>query len=286
MCRPVTDQKIKSLKEQTMLKKLIAAAMLVALTFATGADAQQLPEGTKCVVAGKTAKAEAVADYRGGKVYMCCDHCVETFAKDSTKFATVANEQLVQTGQFKQTACPISGGGVDEEQFCEVDGVKVLFCCGKCKAKVESAEGDAKRELVFANASFEKSYAMKPAYDLTDIKCFMMPKKDVKEAKSVDHRDGKVFFCCPGCVKKWNKDPAKFETLANLQLVKTGQFKQTKCPISGGDIDETQFSEVDGVKVSFCCGNCKGKVDSASSDEAKRELVFGAKMFEKGFAKQ
>jgi YHS domain-containing protein len=270
-----------------MLSKILAATLLVAISFVGAVEAQQVPEGTKCFVGGKPAKVEAAADYRGGKVFLCCEHCVETFAKDSTKFATLANHQLVTTGQFEQTGCPVSGGGVDAEQVCEVGGVKVAMCCEKCKAKVDGAATEEEKiELVFANASFEKSFAMKASYDLTDVKCFMMPKRDVKEAKFVDHRDGKVFFCCPGCVKKWNKEPAKFETAANMQLVQTGQFKQTACPISGGDVDAEQFCEVDGVKVLFCCGNCKAKVESASTDEAKRELVFGSKMFEKGFAKK
>ncbi len=268
-----------------MFRKSLAAALLVAISFAGAVEAQQLPEGTKCIVAGKPAKVEAAADYRGGKVYLCCKNCVATFDKDSTKFATLANHQLVTTGQFEQTGCPISGGDVDAEQVCEVGGVKVAMCCEKCKAKVDAAETEEEKiELVFADAAFERSFAKKASYDLTGVKCFMMPKRDVKEAKSVDHRGGKVFFCCPGCVKKWNKSPAKFEAQANLHLVKTGQFKQTACPISGGDIDEEQFSEVDGVKVFFCCKNCKAKVDAASTDDAKRDLVFGKDLFEKGFA--
>jgi len=269
-----------------MFTKALSAALLVAVSLSVSANAQQLPEGTKCFVGGKPAKVEAVADYRGGKVFLCCDHCAETFTKDTEKFATLANHQLVATGQFEQTGCPISGGDVDAEQFVEVSGVKVFMCCDKCKAKVESAASEEeKQKLVFANAAFEKAFALKPKWDLTDVKCFMMPKKDVKEGKAVDHRDGKVFFCCPGCVKKWNKAPAKFETAANLQLVMTGQYKQTKCPISGGDLDKEQFVEVDGIKVHFCCGKCKGKVAEAATDEAKRELVFSAKMFENGFEK-
>ncbi len=270
-----------------MFKKLLFGAMLLALTCVGSADAQDLPDDLKCIVAGKrAAKADVAADYRGGKVYMCCGNCAKSFAKDSSKFSTLANHQLVLTGQFEQTGCPISGGDVSEDQVVEVGGVKVAMCCGKCKAKVEAASDEEKVALVFANEAFEKSFAMKPAYDLTDVKCFMMPKRDVKESKAVDHLDGKVFFCCPGCVKKWNKDSTKFTTQANLQLVQTGQYTQTKCPISGGDVDEEQFVEVDGVKVHFCCGNCKGKVASAATDEAKRELVFGEKMFAKGFEKK
>ena len=54
---------------------------------------------------------------------------------------------------------------------------------------------------------------------------------------------------------------------------------------SGGDVDDEQSSVVGGVTVKFCCENCKAKVDSAATDEAKIELVFGAKGFPKAFAK-
>lgn len=269
-----------------MFRKVISAAFLVAFAFTFSVNAQELPEDLKCVMAGKPAKAEASVDYRGGKVYLCCNQCVAGFTKDSSKFTTLANHQLLLTGQFEQTGCPISGGDVDKEQFCEVGGVKVFMCCGKCKAKVDAATDEEKIELVFANDAFDKGFAMKKQWDITGVKCFMMPKRDVNEAKFVDHREGKVFFCCPNCVKKWNADPAKYEQMANFQLFQTGQFKQTACPISGGDIDEEQFSEVGGKKVYFCCENCKAKVDAASTEEAKQALVFGKKMFEKGFAKK
>ena len=253
------------------MKYIFTTAFLVVFALVSSVGGQELTEDVKCVVAGKAAKDTASADYRGGKVYLCCGNCAKTFANDTSKFAVLANHQLVMTGQFEQTGCPISGGDVDPEQAVEVGGVKVAFCCGKCKAKAEGAATEEEKiNLVFADAAFEKSFGMKAKWDISNVKCFMMPKRDVKESKVVDHHDGKVFFCCPGCVKKWNKDPEKYSTAANLQLVQTGQYAQTKCPISGGDVDEEQTVEVDGVKVHFCCGNCKGKVESASSDEAKR----------------
>ena len=36
--------------------------------------------------------------------------------------------------------------------------VKVLFCCDKCKGKVESAEADEKLEMIFAEAAFKKAF--------------------------------------------------------------------------------------------------------------------------------
>jgi hypothetical protein len=55
---------------------------------------------------------------------------------------------------------------VDAEQTSEIGGVKVAFCCGNCKGKVDEAEGlEAKAELVFSKDAFEKSYAAKKKED-------------------------------------------------------------------------------------------------------------------------
>ena len=77
----------------------------------------------------------------------------------------------------------------------------------------------------------------------------------------------------------------KFATKANAQLVSTKQYKQKGCPISGGKLNADTAIKVAGVKVAFCCNNCKGKV-AGEKDEAKQlELVFAEKAFAKGFKK-
>lgn len=113
-------------------------------------------------------------------------------------------------------------------------------------------------------------------------KCIVAGKPDAKQDKFAEYKGAKAYFCCDNCKAKFTADPSKFETPANHQLVATHQFKQTKCPLSGGKLDETKTVEVAGVKVAFCCGNCQGKVAGASADEQK-ELVFGKTPFEKGF---
>lgn len=50
------------------------------------------------------------------------------------------------------------------------------------------------------------SAAMANKVSLEGVKCLMMPKKDVKEDKFVEYKDAKVYFCCPGCVKKFSAD--------------------------------------------------------------------------------
>lgn len=122
--------------------------------------------------------------------------------------------------------------------------------------------------------------AMANKVSLDGVKCLMMPKKDVKEDKFVEYKDAKVYFCCPGCVKKFSADSKPFAAKANHQLVLTKQYEQKKCPLSGGDINAEQHITVGDVKVGFCCGNCKGKAEKMEGD-AQVEALFGDEAFKK-----
>ncbi|MCC9602446.1 hypothetical protein LOC67_17995 [Stieleria sp. JC731] len=119
---------------------------------------------------------------------------------------------------------------------------------------------------------------------LDGVKCVVAPRPANPE-KSVDYKEGKVFFCCGNCEAKFAKDSKPFTLKANQQLVSTKQYEQKACPLSGGDIDESTAVKVEGTKVAFCCNNCKGKVESAKDGEAKMKLVFSDKAFKNGFAK-
>jgi YHS domain-containing protein len=135
---------------------LLAVTLGFALTTAYAADVKL--DGVKCIVAAKNAaKADKTRDYKGGKVFFCCDNCPKKFDEDTKAFATKANAQLVQTGQAKQAKCPISGQDLNSETEITVAGAKVQFCCNMCKGKVEKAEGDEKLDLVFSDKAFEKA---------------------------------------------------------------------------------------------------------------------------------
>ena len=121
--------------------------------------------------------------------------------------------------------------------------------------------------------------------DLKGVKC-VVADKAASEGKSADYRDGKVYFCCGGCAGKFAENTKKYAVKANHQLVATKQFEQQACPFSGGKLNPETEVKVAGVKVSFCCNNCKGKVDSAEDDAAKLKMVFANKAFEKGFQKK
>ncbi len=142
--------------------RVILSLGLVALlgTVLVAAEAVKL-EGIKCIFADKPAKAEKSVDYKGAKVYFCCDNCPKNFSKDPAKHAVAANAQLVATEQFVQKACPLSGGKLKDGTEVKVSGIDVKFCCENCQGKVAKADAAAAAELVFADKAFDKGFELK-----------------------------------------------------------------------------------------------------------------------------
>jgi YHS domain-containing protein len=111
-----------------------------------------------CPVSGAPAKQASAIDYKGGKLYFCCDGCPAGFKKDTAKFAAKANKQLAETGQAKQEKCPLTGGKLNPETATEVGGTKVCFCCNGCKGKVTKAAADEQIKMVFGDDAFAKAF--------------------------------------------------------------------------------------------------------------------------------
>ena len=124
-----------------------------------------------------------------------------------------------------------------------------------------------------------------PKVSMEGVKCLMVSKKDASEEKSAKWKEGKVYFCCDGCLGKFSKldekGKEKIAAKANHQLVATKQYKQTACPISGRELNPEMKTKVAGVEVGFCCGGCKSSTEALKGDKQIAK-VFSDKAFEKG----
>lgn len=264
---------------------LLACAASIGLS---GSALGQDLTGIKCIVHGTAAaSAESSVEYREGTVFFCCDNCAEKFREamsdENSDLLVKANHQLLLTRQYVQTACPLTGRPVAADKTEIVGGVEVGVCCGGCQGKLQSAtELMDRAKLVFSKAAFEKGFAKKPEPNLEGVNCFLMPQKGLKKEFSVDYGSHQIFFCCRSCLNRFTKDSTPHLAKANHQLARTGQVRQVACPISGGEVDKGQTTEVGGVAVAFCCGNCKAKVEQAEGDD-KVNLVFGPDQFAKAF---
>lgn len=261
-------------------------ACLIVLALPLIAQGQDLKD-VKCLVNPKAAaKAGMSAKHLDGDVYFCCNGCKSKYEANPEKFAAAANYQLVSSGQYQQKACPISGGAVSKGQSIKVNGVQVDFCCGNCKAKAAAAkDATGQIDLLFAKTAFNKGFEPAKAedIDLSKARCPMMD-DEVSAEYVADYNGGKVFFCCKRCVASFEKNPEKYAAAANAQMVATGQFKQTGCPFSGGALAANTAVKVGGEEISFCCKNCKAKVEGAASDAERMTMVFSDNAFGKGFA--
>ncbi len=151
---------------------LIAASYLAASLSIAQEKASEKPAlkekveakfSAKCPVSGADAKKEQATAYKEKEVYFCCEKCKAAFEKDSSKHVVKANHQLVQTGQYKQTKCPFSGGDLNKEMVTKVGGVNVQFCCDKCKGKADAAKADEQLTMIFGEESFKKGFAIPKA---------------------------------------------------------------------------------------------------------------------------
>ncbi len=145
------------------MKRLIVVLFAAAAAIVGGAvvgDESGESELSKvmCPVSNKPVKESATADYRDATVYFCCPNCPKAFTKKPSKYAAKANLQLVQTKQFHQVACPISGQPVDSDITSKVGQLDVGMCCENCQGKVDKAEEDDKLALVFSDKAFEKGF--------------------------------------------------------------------------------------------------------------------------------
>jgi uncharacterized secreted protein with C-terminal beta-propeller domain len=119
--------------------------------------------------------------------------------------------------------------------------------------------------------------------EVTAVKCPVAGKEiEIADAKVVEYRNAKVYVCCDKCKAKMDEDAAPFAGKANQQLVTTKQYRQAKCPLTGGKLDKEQKLKVAGTMVRFCCDKCKGKVEAAKGDE-QSAMVFADKAFETAF---
>jgi hypothetical protein len=143
-----------------LIASLLAVGSLIAVGTLVAEDAEKKVDWTKikCVVSGKAVNPEAHAEYKDVLVYFCCEGCPGAFAKDTKKFASKANHQLVATKQAKQEKCPMSGKDLNPETTIAVADVDVAFCCNNCKGAAEKKKGDEQIELLFNDKAFEKAF--------------------------------------------------------------------------------------------------------------------------------
>ncbi len=143
--------------------------------------------------------------------------------------------------------CPVMGEDVNLSVSTPTKDGPVYFCCKGCVKKYTANPAKYAKATVAQRIAFAKRKKIQVTCPVTgepvDAKVF------------TEYAGSKVLFCCKGCVKKFNADPAKYKSaLANSYTY------QTLCPVMGETIDPSSFAVMPtGETVYYCCNGCDGK---------------------------
>jgi len=80
-------------------------------------------------------------------------------------------------------------------------------------------------------------------------------------AISIPTDDGPVYFCCKGCIPKYQKNPGKYaaKVAAQRKALAHRAKVQVTCPVTNEPVDKKFFVESKGQKIYVCCKGCIGK---------------------------
>lgn len=100
---------------------------------------------------------------------------------------------------------------------------------------------------------------------------------DINKEVFTDFEGHRVFFCCEGCIAKFEAEPQKYLEKMKADGVELMKVKeQSFCPVSGEELKSKEaFVDVDGKRIYVCCDGCKAKVKEDPATYMK-------KIYEKG----
>jgi YHS domain-containing protein len=191
--------------------------------------------------------------------------------------ATAAPTSNPQT--YPLDTCIVSGEvlGADGDDVItrEYDGREVRFCCKKCVKDFEQKQASYLQQLDQAIIQ-----AQLPAYPLQT--CIVSGEALGGMGDPVNYVVGNrlVRFCCKGCKKDLDADPAKYlatldAAVAEAQL---SDYPADTCPISGrklGGMGDPYNYIYAGRLVRFCCAGCTDAFDE--DPQAAIATVYDAK---------
>lgn len=123
--------------------------------------------------------------------------------------------------------------------------------------KAEKAKADAEKKAAEKQAAEAAKATAKPAGAPINDKC-PVSGADIDPAHVVEFEGRVVALCCGKCKAKFEKDPKKYAGKLPAKTAEAGPIN-SKCPVSGADVDAAHVVDFEGKQVAFCCGNCKKK---------------------------
>ena len=73
-----------------------------------------------------------------------------------------------------------------------------------------------------------------------------------------DHRGKRVYFCCAGCIEKFEQDPEGYIRRMEARGVtfEKAPLSQARCPVMGTPVNRKIYTDYRGKRIYFCCKDC------------------------------
>ena len=198
--------------------------------------------------------------------------------------AALAGGVYPKAGLYPLDTCPLSGKKLDSEGdpvIYEYKGRELRFSSKDCvKAFVKDPEGS----LAKIDAAILQQQL--PTYPIAT--CPVSGDKlggEMGEPINRIYQNRLVRFCCPDCLKDFEKDQAKFLAKLDAAMIEKQKpsYPLATCPVSGDKLGGEMGDPIDCVfanrLVRFCCPDCL-------KDFSKNPWKFMAKIDEAGKAKK
>lgn len=160
--------------------------------------------------------------------------------------------------------CPVSDEPANLAVSVETDEGPVFFCCPNCIGKYQADPSKYAEKVAAQRHALE-------GHPRIQVTC-PVTREPVDPKVFVETAGKKVYFCCKGCIGKYQADPGQYASaLANSYTY------QTKCPVMGEEIDPKSFAAAGNkMKIYFCCKGCDKKF---FADPAKYSANLAAQGF-------
>lgn len=187
----------------------------------------QSKEQTICPVKGDNINRDLYRDCNGKRIYFCCEDCTKVFEKDPVKYtdrliamgveaekspeSPIAAEKKAEKKKGKQQdICPVMWGNpVNKNIYVDYNGKRVYFCCNMCPASFKKDPDRYIKKLEKEGITLENVPIVKKEGKKQTI-CPVIWGNPINKNIYVDYKGKRIYMCCKGCPKIFNKDPEKY----------------------------------------------------------------------------
>mgnify|MGYP001304412307 CR=1 FL=1 len=115
----------------------------------------------------------------------------------------------------EETCALMIGDEIDPEEYSELLGKKIYFCCGSCVKAFDSNQAYYIKALPALAKKFSATEQKKLGVDkikLLDQRfCPIYPERVVNpNSKSVEYKGKKIYFWSSSALRRWDRDPEKY----------------------------------------------------------------------------